>query len=138
MVILKMKKIKFMAIKRKRPEKPSINILSSGVELKGDIVLKGDFDVYGEIIGNVTCSGKLILGVSGSIKGQIKCENAEISGEIEGSIKAGDLVVLKEHSTFNGDIVTGRIVVELGVEVTMNCKTEKKTEIIKGKIETKK
>lgn len=110
-------------------DKPSVNILSAEVELKGDIKLKGDLRIDGKLYGNIHCEGKLTVGTSGYIEGQIICFNAEIAGEIKGTIDSPGLIILKNSSKFTGDIKTESIMVELGATVSMTCKTEKVYEV---------
>jgi len=104
---------------------PTVNMLSAGTEVKGDIVTSGDLRIDGSLKGNVTCKGKLTIGTTGSIEGQIDCQNAEISGEVNGRIVASELLILKETSKFNGDIETTKLMVEAGSKLTITCKTNK-------------
>jgi len=112
-------------IKSKDMSKPSFNMLNSGTELNGNIVIDGDFRFDGKLNGNLKCKGKLTLGNVGYIEGNIDCEGAEISGEVKGTIISSSLVTLKECSTFNGDITTEKIKVEAGAKLSMSCNTQK-------------
>jgi len=103
---------------------PTINILSSGTDVKGEMNIDGDFRIDGTLKGNIKCSGKLTIGLTGSIDGQIVCQNAEISGTVNGSINAAELIILKDTSNFNGDILTAKLIVESGAKLTVVCKTE--------------
>jgi cytoskeletal protein CcmA (bactofilin family) len=103
---------------------PSVNMLSAGTEVKGDITTIGDFRIDGSLKGNVICK-KLTIGTTGNIEGQIDCQNAEISGEVNGRIVASELIILKETSKFNGDIDTDKLMVEAGAKLTITCKTNK-------------
>jgi cytoskeletal protein CcmA (bactofilin family) len=58
------------------------NRIVEGTSIIGDIVSKADFRLDGELIGNFTSQGKLVIGVSGSVKGEIVCNNADIEGEV--------------------------------------------------------
>ena len=103
---------------------PSFNILSSDTELKGDITTNGDFRIDGKLIGSVICKGKLTLGLTGSIQGHIECENAEISGTIDGDMIVSGRVSMKETAIFNGEIITTELSVEPGSRLTMKCVTK--------------
>ena len=100
---------------------PSFNILSSNAELKGDIITSGDFRIDGKLTGNISCGGKLTLGITGIIEGDISCSIAEISGKISGNIKAEELIILKETSSFTGDLSTKNLSVEPGSFLSMRC-----------------
>lgn len=104
---------------------PTVNILSAGTTIHGDIVTIGDFRIDGRLKGNVICKGKLTIGTIGFIEGQITCENAEISGEVNGRIVTSELLILKETSKFNGNIETTKLMVEAGAKLTITCKANK-------------
>ena len=62
------------------------NTLAAGTTVKGDIVTETDFRLDGKIEGDVSCSGKIVIGPKGNVTGNIVSTNAEILGEVEGSI----------------------------------------------------
>lgn len=103
---------------------PSVNMLGSVTTLKGDIWIDGDFRIDGKLFGNIKCTGKITIGTTGYIEGQLECKDAEISGVVKGSIKAIGLITLKESSTFTGDITTSKIMVESGSKISITCVTD--------------
>jgi len=103
---------------------PSVNILSASTLIKGEIDINGDFRFDGKLYGNITCSGKLTIGSTGYIEGKIECKNAEISGQFIGEIKVKELLILKESSVIKGQIITGKLTVENGAKLTVNCDTD--------------
>jgi len=102
---------------------PSVNMLSAGTIVNGNITIDGDFRIDGSLIGDVQCKGKLTVGSTGSIEGKIDCQNAEISGEIKGEIKATELIIFKETSKITGDISTVKLMIEPGAKLTITCRT---------------
>jgi hypothetical protein len=60
----------------------SMNKIGDGTSINGDINSNGDIRIDGSIVGTVKCKGKLILGPSGIVQGDIICANAEISGTV--------------------------------------------------------
>jgi cytoskeletal protein CcmA (bactofilin family) len=115
------KRIKYMLGNRELVS-PSVNMLSAGTEVKGDIITNGDFRIDGSLNGDVKCTGKLVIGTTGFINGKIECQNAEISGEVNGSIVATELIILKETSKFTGDILANKLTVDAGAKLTITCK----------------
>jgi cytoskeletal protein CcmA (bactofilin family) len=89
----------------------SINIISEGTKIKGDINANGDIRIDGELVGNILVKGKLVVGPKGRIEGQINCSNIEISGYIKGKVTAGELLNMKSTSQITGDIVAGKLAV---------------------------
>lgn len=55
-----------------------LNTLAAGTTVKGDIVTETDFRLDGKIEGDVSCSGKIVIGPKGNVTGNIVSTNAEI------------------------------------------------------------
>lgn len=101
-----------------------INLIGSGTEITGDIMSNSDIRVDGSVSGNLTTKGKLVVGESGRIKGEVNCKNADVSGKVEGKINVTELLALKPTSLIQGDIATHRLAIEPGSVFTGNCKME--------------
>lgn len=108
-------------VKNKEVEVPSINLLSSGTLVKGEIKLDGDFRLDGTFIGTINCKGKVVVGPTGSIEGEINCQNADFSGEVKATVKVAELLTLKETAKFRGDITTNKLSIEPGAKFSGNC-----------------
>lgn len=100
----------------------SINTISQGTEIKGDIISSGDIRIDGSINGNMDIKGKIVVGKSGKIEGSITCKVLEVSGFIEGKIFTSQLLNLKSSAKIFGDIETVKIAIEPGAIFTGNCK----------------
>jgi len=96
----------------------SINLIGNGTSITGDIKSNGDVRIDGVLKGNLTITGKLVVGPSGNIEGNITCQNADVSGEIHGKITVKELLILKSTAKLLGDFVTERIVIENGALFT--------------------
>lgn len=110
--------------KPKETEVPSINLLGSGTVVKGEIKLNGDFRIDGTFLGSIQCKGKIVVGVTGVIEGDIICQNADFSGDIKATVKVAELLTLKESAKFNGDITTNKLAIEPGAQFSGNCSME--------------
>lgn len=99
----------------------SINIISEGTKIKGDINANGDIRIDGELTGNIAAKGRLVVGPSGKIKGEVNCNNVEVSGIIQGKITANELLNLKSTSHIDGDVIVGRLSVEPGSVFSGTC-----------------
>jgi cytoskeletal protein CcmA (bactofilin family) len=108
-------------VKNKEVEVPSINLLSSGTEVKGEIKLTGDFRIDGAFSGVINCKGKVVVGPTGRIDGEINCQNADFSGEVKATVKVAELLTLKETARFTGDITTNKLSIEPGAKFSGNC-----------------
>ena len=110
--------------KPKETEVPSINLLGSGTVVKGEIKLNGDFRIDGMFIGSINCKGKIVVGSTGVIEGEIICQNADFSGEVKATVKVAELLTLKESAKFTGDISTNKLAIEPGAKFSGNCVME--------------
>jgi len=108
---------------KSNPEAPSqnINLISQGTKINGDIVSDGDIRIDGYLRGNITTKGRLVIGGTGSIEGEIVCSNIEISGNFKGKITASDLLTMKSSAVVTGDIIISKLGVEPGCIFTGTC-----------------
>lgn len=99
----------------------AVNLISQGTEITGDVKSSGDIRIDGVLNGNLITKGKVVIGPTGRIKGEVECKNSEVSGLIEGKITVSQLLNLKASSKINGTIVTGKLSIEPGAVFTGNC-----------------
>ena len=102
-------------------ESPAINIVRKGTEIKGDVTCSGDIRVDGCLNGNLISEGKVVVGVSGVIDGQITCKNADISGTIKAKLTVKELLQLKATANIHSDINTNKLSIEPGANFTGSC-----------------
>lgn len=103
-------------------ENAAINLISNGTEITGDIKSNGDIRIDGLLTGNLTTKGKVVIGPTGKVKGEVYCKNSEVSGAVEGRICVSQLLTLKTDSKISGDIITFKLSIEPGAKFTGNCK----------------
>lgn len=99
----------------------NINLIGQGTEITGDVTCSGDLRIDGILTGNITSKGKIVIGETGRIKGEITCKNSDISGIIEGKITVAELLALKATARINGDITTSKLAIEPGSRFTGYC-----------------
>jgi cytoskeletal protein CcmA (bactofilin family) len=97
------------------------NTIVSGTVIKGEISTNGDFRIDGKLVGSIICKGKIVVGQSGSIEGEIECQNADLSGNIKAKVHVEQLLSLKSTAVFNGDIITSKISIEPGAKFSGTC-----------------
>jgi cytoskeletal protein CcmA (bactofilin family) len=98
------------------------SILAPGAKIKGDISSDTDLRLDGIMEGNILSEGKVILGPSASLIGNITCSNAEISGTVKGNVIAPEQLSLKSQSRIDGAITTTTLVIESGATLNGTCK----------------
>jgi cytoskeletal protein CcmA (bactofilin family) len=100
---------------------PSVNMVGTGTIINGDIQSKSDIRIDGILKGSVKTKGKLVVGPSGVVEGDVECENADVSGEIKAKITVSQLLSLKSTSKLNGDIITNKLSIEPGASFSGSC-----------------
>jgi cytoskeletal protein CcmA (bactofilin family) len=102
-------------------EGQSINLISNGTKIVGDISAEGDIRIDGDLKGNIKVKGRLVVGASGKIEGDVTCRNIEISGEVKGKIMVAELLSMRATSKIHGEVMTGKLSVEPGAVFSGTC-----------------
>ena len=95
--------------------------ISNGTIIDGQIKIEGDIKIEGIVKGTITSKGRVQIASTGKVDGDIICQNADISGHVTGKLKIADILMLKGTAVIDGDINTGKIVIESGVKFNGNC-----------------
>lgn len=99
----------------------SINLIGAGTSIKGDIISNGDIRIDGTLEGSLRSKGKLVIGATGIMEGEVFCQNADISGSLNGQITVTELLSLKAIAKLTGDIVTSKLAIEPGATFSGSC-----------------
>lgn len=89
-------------------------VITAGLMVTGDLNSVGSIDVFGTVIGNVVCRGKLTI--SGSITGgskanEIFANSSQIDGNMEakGSVKVGQGTVIVGNIKASSAVIAGAV-----------------------------
>ena len=93
----------------------AVNTICDGTTLSGDVETKSDIRLDGVLKGKLVTSGKVVIGQTGLVEGDIFCDTIDVLGRIEGNVEAKDLVSLKGSAKVNGNIATKHLTIEPGV-----------------------
>jgi cytoskeletal protein CcmA (bactofilin family) len=99
----------------------SVNIIGAGTSIEGEVKSTGDIRIDGHILGSVITKAKVVIGTTGVVEGDIIGQNADISGTVKGKTTVSEMLFLKATARMNGDIQTGKLVVEVGASFTGSC-----------------
>jgi cytoskeletal protein CcmA (bactofilin family) len=103
------------------PLDKSINTINQGSSIEGNITSNGNFRFDGELKGSIESKGKVVIGPSGKVEGNITCRDADISGEVKGIIKVSELTELKATAKVDCDLYTGKLSIEPGAVFSGKC-----------------
>ncbi|MBW8198998.1 bactofilin family protein [Flagellimonas abyssi] len=97
------------------------NRIEKNTKIKGDITSEADFRIDGKLEGNVTTSGKVVIGKDGYINGKVECVNADIEGKFNGELHVKDLLSLKSSAYIEGTVSVAKLAVEPGATFNAAC-----------------
>ena len=108
-------------VKTTNGDAQSVNMLGSGTTIKGDIQSNGDFRIDGILIGSINSKGKIVVGQTGNVEGEVTCRNADISGLVKAQIVVAELLTLKASAKISGEITTSKLSIEPGARFSGTC-----------------
>ena len=97
------------------------NALTAGSKIVGTITADSDYRIDGMIEGELNCTGKVVIGEAGRIKGTVNCQNAEILGLMDGKINCSQQLSLRASGKIVGDVKTKTLIVEPGAQFNGTC-----------------
>lgn len=97
---------------------PVTNFLAAGIEIIGTIRFQNDMHIDGNIQGEITSDkGKVTIGETAVVKGDITAGDVRIFGAVEGKINS-DRCELKRQARLTGDIKTRTLAMEEGAQLS--------------------
>ncbi len=100
----------------------SISRISFGTTFKGEILSPSDIRIDGTFEGKVQSKGRVVIGETAIIKGDVICNDIDLYGKTEGNVFVKDTLSLKEGCSVNGNLNIRRLSVELGATFNGSCK----------------
>ena len=98
-----------------------INSIMEGTSIEGEIKSDSNIRIDGRVKGTINIRGRLIVGASGVVEGEVTCQSSDIEGTVLGKISCADLLSLKATAKITGDINTKKLAIEPGAVFTGNC-----------------
>jgi cytoskeletal protein CcmA (bactofilin family) len=99
----------------------ALNSLVKGTTVEGTISSENDIRVDGTIKGHLNCKAKVIIGPSGFIDGEVRCQSAMIEGKFFGKLRVAELLSIKETAEVVGDVTTDKLLVQPGAIFNVTC-----------------
>lgn len=98
------------------------NKIAQGTTYRGDIESQGSFRIEGKVEGNITTSGKVVIGKTGFVEGCVEAEYADIEGKFSGEVTINSILTLRSSAVIEGTVVTEKLSVEPGAIFNATCK----------------
>jgi len=108
-------------VKRTSDSAHEHNRIVEGAVFEGSIQSPVDIRVDGTIKGNVRVQGKLVVGPTGSVEGEVVAAEASIAGKLRGSLEVKGLTTLAQTAQVQAELYTGQISIEAGAQFSGNC-----------------
>lgn len=97
------------------------NALTAGSKIIGTIIADSDIRIDGTVEGDLNCTGKVVIGEQGKLKGTINCQNAEILGQLDGKIDVNNTLALRASGNIKGEVKTQVLIVEPNAQFNGSC-----------------
>src|SRR5687767_11615802 len=96
------------------PPEAVISIIGPGMKVVGDCITDGTVRVEGTVEGSVQAGKAVVVGKQGAVIGDVKTQDAVISGRVTGTLVAESRLELQASCQIDGDVRTRRMQLEEG------------------------
>lgn len=95
----------------------AIDRIAEGTILEGSVNSAKSIRIDGTVKGSVICAGRVVVGKTGLIDGQVECDSADVEGTLNSTVAVAGMLELKATATINGDSKVGKLKVEPGAQI---------------------
>lgn len=107
--------------KTKKPDTITM-LLGPGTTIEGTVKFENTVRLEGNVVGKIfSTEGKLIIGETAVVNGEVMVNIAIIMGRVNGKIKARKRVEVYPPGRIEGDIQSPAVLIESGVIFNGNC-----------------
>ena len=99
-------------------------LLGRGSEFDGKLTFEGTVRIDGKFTGTIVSNDVLVVGEGAKVAAEITCGTIIVHGEINGNIKARNLVELHHPARVRGNVETPTLMIEKGVMFEGQTKME--------------
>ncbi|MBL57349.1 MAG: hypothetical protein CMP61_09185 [Flavobacteriales bacterium] len=98
----------------------AIDRIAEGTVLEGSVNSARSIRIDGRVKGSIVCGGRVVVGKTGVVDGEIECDSADIEGTLNSTIQVNGLLELRPTAILNGEIKVSKISVEAGAQLNGN------------------
>jgi cytoskeletal protein CcmA (bactofilin family) len=106
------------------PEPDVKAYFDAGIRLEGKLIFDGTARIDGQVIGEIFSKNTVIIGEKARIEAQIEVNVLIVSGQVQGNVKAKQLLHLKKSGKIFGDIHTPSVIIEEGGVFEGRCQMD--------------
>jgi cytoskeletal protein CcmA (bactofilin family) len=91
-----------------------VTVVGQGAKLEGTVVSAGSLRIDGQVKGQITAEGDVMLAPQSQVEADIRAQNVVVAGRFKGSIAVKGRAELARGGRVDGDITAKTLVVEEG------------------------
>jgi cytoskeletal protein CcmA (bactofilin family) len=100
------------------------SVLGSGARVSGRIAGDGDLRIEGQVEGDVTVSGELVIEEGGSVRGDVDAGAVVVGGKLEGDVAAQGAVAIRATADVEGNLAAAEVSLDEGASFHGRIDTE--------------
>ena len=97
-----------LAMRRARQVNPHKMVIPEGVIIEGSLTGGSDTEISGRVEGDVTVEGRLFLGASALISGNVRAGSCRVEGLVEGKVECSEDLDLGQSGRLNAEVMAGK------------------------------
>lgn len=97
------------------------NRIVEGTTINGNISTLADLRLDGKLTGNISSEGKIVIGPTGEVVGDIECKNIDVEGKFSGKLVIEEMLNIKSKAHIVGEVIVGKLAVEPGARFEASC-----------------
>ncbi len=97
-----------LALRRAKTVTAQKMVIPEGVIIEGSLTGGSDTEINGRIDGDITVEGRLFLGASALISGNVRAGSCRVEGLVDGRVECSDELDLGQNGRLNADVIAGK------------------------------
>lgn len=103
-----------LAVRRAKDSSPKRMVVPEGVTITGSVSSGAETEICGRVNGDVTVEGRLYLGPTGVVTGNVRAGSCKLEGLVEGKMECSQELELTRTGRLNSDTAAGRKITVAG------------------------
>lgn len=97
------------------------NFIAQGTKIVGDFNSESGFRIEGTIEGDIKTPGKVVVGKTGHVVGNLFGTDAYFEGKFSGKLQLSGTLTLKSTAIIEGEVLATKLAVEPGATFNVTC-----------------